>query len=96
MTMREFLFFSWFEAKLVISDIYYISQSSFDDSFPYFQEVTHQLYSPLIVGLDDVKFVFEYRYEFTFLPAIWDTISLQYICQQFMLQLCYHHYRFYR
>ena len=30
--------------------------------------------SPVIVALEDVTFVFEYWYEFTFLPAIWDTI----------------------
>ena len=62
-------------------------------------EVTHQLDSSVIVAFEDVTFVFEYRYKFTFLPAIWDTIChylLQYVRQQFRLQLCYHHYRFYR
>ena len=42
-----------------------------------------QLDSPVSVAIEDVTFVLEYRYEFTFLPAIWDTVchySLPYIC----------------
>ena len=59
---------------MVTSDLYYFSQSSFDDSFPYFHEVTHQLDFPVSVAFEDVTFVFKYRYEFTLIPAIWDTI----------------------
>ena len=36
--------------------------------------MTHQLDSPASVAFKDIAFVFEYLYEFTFLPAIWDTI----------------------
>ena len=44
--------------------------------------MTHQLDSPVIVAFEYITFVFEYRYELTFLPAFWDTIchySLPYV-----------------
>ena len=39
--------------------------------------MTHQLDSPVIVAFEDVIFVFEYRYEFTFLKSDQENKTVQ-------------------